>query len=148
MLCSSLNVYSKYSKQPLIRTCVLRTFWKKFATFIPNYKNLFSLACVAAGPRICLNHLYSPFANLSAKKLVLISCRVKKTYVNVSDRQVSYRFLMHLTIRLILMCAWQLGAVICQNLEKGVGKQWTSRSNLKAFFCTNECFEGFIRICL
>ena len=44
---------------------------------------------------------------ISAQKLILISGRDARTYVivSVSDRRVSYRFLMHLTIGLILSCA-------------------------------------------
>ena len=46
------------------------------------------LACAAAGPRtrlfciVCLQ--------ISKQKLILISCRVARTYVTVSDRRVSY----------------------------------------------------------
>ena len=84
---------------------------------------------------------------ISAQKLILISGRDARTYVSVSDRRVSYRFLMHLTIGLILSCAWQLGAVTCQNSQRGVGKdhfyskQWKSSSNFKAFLWTKKCFE-------
>ena len=39
---------------------------------------------------------------ITAQKLVLISCRVARTYVSVSDRRVSRRFLMRLTIGLTL----------------------------------------------
>ena len=43
---------------------------------------------------------------ISAQKLILISGRDARTYVSVSDRRVSYRFLMHLTIiGLSLSCA-------------------------------------------
>ena len=42
---------------------------------------------------------------ISAQYLVLKSCRVARTYVRVSDRQVSFGFLMRLTIGLILTCA-------------------------------------------
>ena len=60
------------------------------------------LACAAAGPRtrlFCIVRL-----RISKQKLILISCRVARTYVRVSDRQVSYRFLMILTIGLIFTC--------------------------------------------
>ena len=58
---------------------------------------------------------------ITAQKLVLISCRVARTYVSISDTRVSYGFLMSLTIGLIFTCAWRLGAVTCQNSQKGVG---------------------------
>ena len=47
----------------------------------------------------------SNYLRITAQKLVLISCRVARTYVSVSDRRVSYGFLMRLTIGLILKCA-------------------------------------------
>ena len=47
----------------------------------------------------------SNYLRISAQKLVLISCSVARTYVSVSDRRVSYGFLMRLTIGLILKCA-------------------------------------------
>ena len=42
---------------------------------------------------------------ISAQKIVLISFRVARTYVSVSDKRVSHGFLMRLTIGLILTCA-------------------------------------------
>ena len=74
-------------------------------------------ACYAGYQNYCIVCL-----RISAQKLVLISCRVARTYVSVSDRRVSHWFLMRLTIGLILTCAWRLGAVTCQNSQKGVGK--------------------------
>ena len=74
-------------------------------------------ACYAGYQNYCIVCL-----RISAQKLVLISCRVARTYVSVSDRLVSHRFLMRLTIGLILTCACRLGAVTCQNSQKGVGK--------------------------
>ena len=74
-------------------------------------------ACYAGYQNYCIVCL-----RISAQKLVLISCRVARTYVSVSDRRVSHRFLMRLTIGLILTCACRLGAVPCQNSQKGVGK--------------------------
>ena len=88
---------------------------------------------------------------ITAQKLVLISCRVARTYVSVSDRRVSRRFLMRLTIGLILTCAWRLGTVTCQNSQKGVGvrivysKQCNSSSNFKAFFETKNALREFLQ---
>ena len=42
---------------------------------------------------------------ISAQKLLLISCRVARTYVSVSDRRISHGFLMRLKISLILTSA-------------------------------------------
>ena len=73
---------------------------------------------------------------ISVRKLVLISCRVAKTYVNVPDRWVSYA--PH-------MCAWWLGTVTCQNSQRGVG---SFTVNNERAFCTwkpsseqKKCFE-------
>ena len=112
--------------------------------YISLVSTLNNLACVAAGPRTRQNHIVR--LQISAQKLVLISCTVARTFVSLSDKQVSYRFLMHLTIGLILMCVWQLGSVACQNswgeLARTVYcKQCNSSSNFKAFFWTKKCFE-------
>ena len=48
---------------------------------------------------------FAVYLRTSAQKLVLISCRVARTYVSVSDTRVSYGFLMSLTIGLIFTCA-------------------------------------------
>ena len=88
---------------------------------------------------------------ITAQKLVLISCRVARTYVSVSDRRVSYGFLTSRTIGLIFTCAWRLGAVTCQNSQKGVGKdrlqpkQCNSSSNFKAFFWTKIALREFLQ---
>ena len=56
--------------------------------YISLLSTLNNLACIAAGPRTRQNHIAR--LQISAQKLVLISCRVARTYVSVSDRQVSY----------------------------------------------------------
>ena len=48
---------------------------------------------------------FAVYLRTSAQKLVLISCRVARTYVSVFDTRISYGFLMSLTIGLIFRCA-------------------------------------------
>ena len=52
-------------------------------------------------------------------------------------------FLMRLTIGLILTCAWQLGAVTCQNSQKGVGKDRLHKQ-LKSSFWGKNKFERIL----
>ena len=62
------------------------------------------LACIAASLCTRLNPLYSPSANYCTKACSNILQRSQE-HVSVSDRQLSYGFLMCLTIGLILTCA-------------------------------------------
>ena len=87
--------------------------------YISLLSTLNNLACVAAGPRTCQNHIVC--LQISAQKLVLTSCRVARTFVSLSDKQVSYRFLMHLTIGLILTCV-TIGLSGMSKFTRGVSK--------------------------
>ena len=52
-------------------------------------------------------------------------------------------FLMRLTIGLILTCAWRLGAVTCQNSQKGVGKDRLHKQLKSSFWGKNNLREFF-----
>ena len=83
---------------------------------------------------------------ISTQKLVLISCRVARTYVSVSDRRVSRRFLMRLTIGLTLHVrdGWAQWHVKIHRRELArivYSKPCNNSSNFKALFYTKKFFE-------
>ena len=84
---------------------------------------------------------------ITAQKLVLISCRVARTYVSVSDRRVSRRFLMRLTIGLTLHVrdGWAQWHVKIHRRELALGSftvnNVTAVRTLKPSSKQKKCFE-------
>ena len=82
-------------------------------------------------------HSSKPFVfrlRISTQKLVLISCRVVRTYVSFSDRGFSYGFLMHLAIGVILTSACFTVRRLKPSTEK---KQCFGRIPLRQEFASN-----------
>ena len=92
-----------------------------------------SLRCSQPSPTINIVRL-----RISVQKLVLVSCRVPRTYVRVSDRRVSCGYLMRLSIGLTLTCARRLSAATCQNSQKGVGKDRSTVNNERAVLASKQ----------